>query len=272
MKKLMLTIFFIIFIMNAGFSAQLYYMYSTDYKKDETDPFKYHYSNAFDNDEKTLWCFEHSPGGREEIILYFPKTVEIKKVTIKNGINPKINKDFNAGGAKEVEIIGEFSKNTIYLDEGLLSKTLALQPPIATNRLVIAITDVYNKDSDLICIRDIQFSGSPDNLISSASPKLFKQKVEESKFWGKWQGGTTEGSYEKFLFLGMEGNYLFVYSPFDPDLKGFKAGGTYTLKNDEIIINFKNEKIVGKFQETESIKPKLIIEEDRFKGTYYFEP
>ncbi|MGC9042904.1 MAG: NADase-type glycan-binding domain-containing protein [Myxococcota bacterium] len=272
MKKVILSIFLIILFVRTGISAQLFYMYSTDYKKDENDPYKYHFSNAFDNDEKTLWCFEHSPGGREEIILYFPKTVELKRITIKNGINPKINKDMNAGGVKEIELIGEFSKNTIYLEENLLSKSLSLLPPIATNRVVIAITDVYNKESDLICIRDIQIMGTPDNLISTASPKIYKQKAEESRFWGKWQGGTSEGAYEKFIFLGMEGNYLFVYSPFDPDLKGFKASGTYSIKDDELIIKYKNEKIVGKFQDTDSARQRLIIEDDRFKGTYYFEP
>jgi len=163
----------------------LYYMYSSDYKRDEGDQYKFHYSNAFDSDEKTLWCFEHTPGGREEIILYFPKTVELKRVTIKNGINPKINKNIIAGGIKEMEIIGEFSKNIIYLDEGLLSKTVALSPAVATNRVVIAITDVYNKESDFICIRDIQISGSPNNLISNSTGKVFRQKEKESMFWGR---------------------------------------------------------------------------------------
>ncbi len=272
MKKVFYSILIFLFFLQAGESAQLYYMYSTDYKKDESDNYKFHYSNVFDNDEKTLWCFEHSPGGREEIILYFPKAVEIKKMTIKNGINPKINKDITAGGIKEMEIVGEFSRNTVYIDEGLLSKTVALSPPVATNRLVISVSDVYNKDSDLICIRDIQLSGSPDNLISASSNKLYRQKEKESGLWGKWQGGTSEGAYEKFIFLGMEGNYLFIYSPFDPDLKGIKYNGTYKVTDSELILNYKNEQIKGRLEVTESAKPRLIIEDDRFKGTYYFEP
>ncbi|MGQ9571445.1 MAG: hypothetical protein ACUVUQ_11535 [Thermodesulfovibrionales bacterium] len=117
-----------------GHAAQLMYLYSTDFKKDSEDPFKFHYSNGFDNDEKSLWCFEHTPGGREEIILYFAKTVELRKLTIKNGINPKINKDIIAGGVKEIEASGEYSKNTIYLEEEPLSETFALSPPLTTNR------------------------------------------------------------------------------------------------------------------------------------------
>ncbi|MCX7957419.1 MAG: hypothetical protein N3B13_00035 [Deltaproteobacteria bacterium] len=272
MRKILILLLLIAFQNQTGYAAQLYYMYSTDYKKDEGDKYKFHYSNAFDNEEKTLWCFEHSPGGREEIILYFPRTVEIKKVTVKNGINPKINKDINAGGIKEMEIIGEFSKNTVFIDEGLLTKTVALSPPIATNRLVISISDVYNKESDLICIRDIQVLGSPDNLVSTQSNRIFRQKENESHFWGKWQGGTSEGAYEKFLFLGMEGNYSFIYAPFDPDLKGAKFSGTYRISGNELIINYKNETIKGKFEETDTAKPKLIIEDDRLKGVYYFEP
>jgi len=272
MKRFIINLVYFIFFCKIAQGAQLYYMYSTDFKKDSDDPYKFHFSNAFDGDEKTLWCFEHSPGGREEIVLYFPKTVEIRKVSIKGGINPKINKDISAGGVKEVEFIGEFSKNVVYIDEGLLAKTVALSPPIATNRLVIAITDVYNKESDLICIREIQLSGVPDNLISTSSNKLFRQKVEESQYWGKWQGGTTEGSYEKFLFLGMEGNYIFIYSPFDPDLKGMKAGGTYKIKEGELILNYKNEQIRGRIEKSDAPNPKIIFEDDRFKGVYYFEP
>jgi len=272
MKRVFFTILLILLSTNIARSAQLLYMYSTDFKKDSDDPYKYHYSNAFDNEEKTLWCFEHSPGGREEIVLYFPKTVEIRKVSIKSGTNPKVNKDVSAGGVKEIELIGEFSKNVIYIDEGLLSKTLSLSPPIATNRLVIAITDVYNKESDLICIRDIQLSGVPDNLVSTSSNKLFRQKTEESQYWGKWQGGTTEGAYEKFLFLGMEGNYLFIYTPFDPDLKGMKANGTYKIKENDLLINYKNEQIKGRIERTDAPNPKIIFEDDRFKGSFYFEP
>ncbi len=272
MKKILMIFFLLSIGSGVSSAAQLMYLYSTDFKKDSEDPMKFHYSNAFDNDEKTLWCFEHSPGGREEIILYFAKTVEIKKVTIKNGINPKVNKDILAGGAKEVEIAGEFSKNTLYLDEGLLSKTLSLSPPITTNRLLITITDVYNKESDHICIRDIQFSGIPDNLIQSGINRIFKQKVDDSQYWGRWQGGTSEGDYEKFLFLGLEGNYIFIYAPFDPDLKGLRGSGTYRLKENEIIINYKNEQIKGRFEKNESAKPILIFDDDRFKGKYYFEP
>lgn len=255
-----------------GDAAQLMYLYSTDFKKESEDPFRFHYSNGFDNDEKSLWCFEHSPGGREEIILYFAKTVEIRRITIKNGINPKINKGITAGGVKEIEIAGEYSKNIIYLDEGVLSKTLAFSPTIATNRLLIAITDVYNRESDLICIRDIQMFGLPHNLIQTNISKIFRQKAEDSQFWGRWQGGTSEGSYEKFLFLGLEGNYIFIYSPFDPDLKGLKAGGVYKIKENEIALSYKNEHIKGRFEKGESVRPVLIFDDDRFKGRYYFEP
>ncbi|MCX7945013.1 MAG: hypothetical protein N2746_10950 [Deltaproteobacteria bacterium] len=272
MSKLFIHTVLLFLLCKLSFSAQLYYMYSTDYKKDENDNYRFHYSNAFDNDEKTLWCFEHPPGGREEIILYFQKTIELKRITIRNGINPKVNKDIIAGGIKEIELIGEFSKNTIYLEEGLLSKTLALSPPIATNRLIISVSDVYNKESDLICVRDIQVHGSPDNLIPSSISKLFRQREHDSKFWGKWQGGTSEGSYEKFIFLGIEGNYSYIYLPFDPDLKGTKHNGTYRITGDELILNYKNELIRGRFEEIGSAKPKLVIEDDRFKGIYYFEP
>jgi hypothetical protein len=271
MKKV--TIFTLIFLLSqAGHSAQLFYIYSTDYKKDENDRYRFHYSNAFDGDEKTLWCFEHTPGGREEVILYFPRTVEIKRLTIKNGINPKINKDIIAGGIKEMEIIGDFSKNTIFLEEDASSKSFALSPPLATNRVVISISDVYNKESDLICLRDIQIYGSPDNLIPGSVSRIFRQKEGESQYWGRWQGGTSEGAYEKFIFLGLEGNFLFIYSPFDPDLKGMKANGTYKIKDKELILIYKNEQIRGRFEETDSPKPRLIIEDDRFKGTYYFSP
>lgn len=272
MKKLVVLISVLCIYSQISYAAQLFYMYSTDFKRDEADGYKYHYSNAFDNDEKTLWCFEHTPGSREEIILYFPKTVEIRRITIKNGVNPKINKDIVAGGIKELEIVGEFSKNNLYIDEGLLSKTVALSPPIATNRVVLSVYDVYNKESDLICVRDIVISGVPDNLISTSINKLYKQKEKESRFWGKWQGGTSEGAYEKFIFLGVEGNYIFIYSPYDPDLKGTKASGTYKIGEGDIIFTYKNESIKGRFEQTESAKPRLIIEDDRFKGVYYFEP
>jgi len=65
---------------------------------------------------------------------------------------------------------------------------------------------------------------------------------------------------------------LYIYSPFDPDLKGMKANGTYKISGNELILKYKDKQITGRFEEIESRKPKIIIDDDRFKGIYYFAP